>query len=95
MKSNKTLNNPQPQQKPNLTPEEEKQIIKDIEKKTEKTIINAYATGKLVNPILPHTATKIKQENDTLQQIMSTSANEFVSKTGRNLSYSEMREMFG
>jgi len=93
MKSNKTLKNTLTKAK--KTPEEEKQIIKDIEKKTEKTILDAYKTGKIVNPLLPHTETQLKQEMNTFEQIMSKSANEFVSKTGRNLSYSEMREMFG
>jgi hypothetical protein len=95
MKSNKNLKNPQPPKTPNLTPEEEKQIIKDIEKKTEQTIIDAYKTGKIVNPLLPHTETQLKQEMNTFEKILSTGANEFVSKTGRQLSYSEMREMFG
>lgn len=56
-----------------------KQIMKEIEKKTEEYVItneSSLTSEKLVN-------------------IMRKGSEEFKQKTGRNMTYSEMREMFG
>ena len=60
-----------------LEKEETKKIMRDIELKTEKKVVEI---------------TKIES---TLQSILSDGAKEFKEKTGRNMTYSEMREMFG
>lgn len=65
--------------------EEEKQdttkTMKEIELKTEKKVVVALEKGKV--------------DEVSLQSILLDGAKEFKEKTGRNMSYSEMREMFG
>ena len=76
--------------------EQDQKIMKDIEQKTEKIIINAIKTGKIVNPIDPNITTEKKTENmDLFQNIIQSGTNEFVSKTGREPTYSELRQMYG
>jgi len=75
-------------------------IMKDIEIKTEKKVLESYKTGKININFLktqqPHqTEETLKQTGDTLINIMSQGAEEFKAKTGRNMTYSEMREMYG
>ena len=54
-------------------------VMKDIEKKTEEYV---KTNMKSLTP-------------DGLVSIMSKGSDEFKEKTGRNMTYSEMREMFG
>ena len=54
-------------------------VMKDIEKKTEEYV---KTNMKSLTP-------------DSLVSIMSKGSDEFKEKTGRNMTYSEMREMFG
>jgi dissimilatory sulfite reductase (desulfoviridin) alpha/beta subunit len=63
-----------------------KEVIKQIEKKTEKIIIEYYQN-----------TTKKSTENDSnlFQNIMNSGAQEFKEKIGRDMTYSEMREMYG
>ena len=76
-----------------LTPE---QVLREIEAKTEKKIVDAYKSGKLVNPITSKVGSKkIEEMNDITQNIMQNGAKEFQEKTGRNMSYSEMRAAWG
>lgn len=75
--------------------EQEKQIMKDIEKKTEKIVQKAIQTGKIVNPIIPGNEKKMENNVELLENIMRSGAKEFVLKTGRELNYYEMREMYG
>jgi hypothetical protein len=77
-----------------------KKVMKDIENKTERMVILAYQTGNLVNPIdiinknnIPKE--KINDSENLLQNMMKAGANEFKEKTGRQMTYSEMREMYG
>jgi len=69
--------------------------MKEIELKTEKKIVNGLATGEITNPILEKNSTKQQNNQDVLISILSNSSNEFKEKMGRNMTYSEMREMYG
>ena len=74
-------------------------IMKDIETKTEEKLLEGYKTGKINLNILKtqtqEQKTEIKTTRDTLISIMSQGADEFKEKTGRNMTYSEMRQMYG
>ena len=64
---------------------DEKDIMREIELKTEKKVLEKVLA-------------KGNTEGDAstiLQSIMSDGAKEFKEKTGRHMTYSEMREMFG
>ena len=63
-------------------------VMKEIEKKTDTKITELF-TGSI---------TKEQESTDlekTLTNIMSDGVKEFKEKTGRNLTYGEMREMYG
>lgn len=74
-------------------------IMKDIETKTEEKVLEGYKTGKINLNLLQKKAeekeSEMKQTCDALVNIMSQGADEFKSKTGRNMTYSEMRQMYG
>jgi len=74
-------------------------IMKDIETKTEEKVLESYKTGKINLNLLQKKAeekeSEMKQTCDALVNIMSQGADEFKSKTGRNMTYSEMRQMYG
>ena len=81
-------------------------IMKDIETKTEEKVLEGYKTGKISINLLKTQQTQQSQQNqekesemkqtcDALVNIMSQGADEFKAKTGRNMTYSEMREMYG
>ena len=72
-----------------------KKIMKEIELKTETKVLTAMVTGKITNPIIEKNNGKQQQNQDVLQSILSDSATEFKAKMGRNMTYSEMREMYG
>ncbi len=61
-----------------------KEIMKNIESKTEKSVIEVYKQ----NDNIHESMTKVNN-------IMSQSAEEFTTKMGRPMTYSEMRQMFG
>jgi hypothetical protein len=67
-------------------------IKKNIEEKTEKKVLEGYITGKIA---ITRDKTKIQKNQDVLINIMQQGANEFKEKTGRPMTYSEMREMYG
>ena len=82
--------------------EQEKQkIMKEIEKKTEKIIKHAIETNRIVNPIDILTNKKninpkqIEKTESILQNIMKNGSEEFEQKTGRQMTYGEMRAMYG
>jgi hypothetical protein len=85
---------------PCFSKKEKQKIMKEIEIKTEKNIINAINTGKIENPkkivknVRPNPE-KIQDSIDILKDIMNKGAEEFKEKTGRSMTYSEMREMYG
>ena len=60
------------------------QIMAEIEKKTEKKVEKARFDKN-----------STKNAGDTLVGIMKEGAEEFKEKTGRNMTYSEMRQMYG
>jgi hypothetical protein len=72
-------------------------IMRDIEKKTEQKLQNILepvataSTGKKMEFI----ASQGHDLGDKLIGIMSAGAEEFKSKTGRDMTYSEMRSMYG
>ena len=77
-------------------------IMKDIETKTEEKVLEGYKTVKINLNLLQKTQqsqekeeVKMKQTCDALVNIMSQGADEFKAKTGRNMTYSEMRQMYG
>ena len=75
---------------------EKRKIMKKIEQQTEKIIDIGLKSGMIANPLLKSTTPEKKQEScDIFQTIMQNGANEFKEKTGREMSYSEMREMYG
>ena len=57
-------------------------VMKEIETKTETIVMNKLSSGKINN-------------SKDLTNIMSKGADELKEKTGRNMTYSEMRQMFG
>jgi hypothetical protein len=91
-----------PQEKTdNLTAEEKFILMKEIEIKTENKVKELYQTGQLLPP-LPITLGAIditpevgKQQINLLEETMQVGAEEFKQKMGRNMTYSEMRMMFG
>lgn len=72
-----------------------KTIMKEIELKTEKKINEAFQTNQITNPILENNKNLQQNNQDTLQSILINSSIEFREKMGRNMTYSEMREMYG
>jgi hypothetical protein len=75
-------------------------IMKDIETKTEEKVLEGYKTGKINLKLSQSEKTaqeevKMKQTCDALVNIMLQGADEFKAKTGRNMTYSEMRQMYG
>jgi len=72
-------------------------VMRDIEKKTEEklqTILAPVATARTGQKI-EFIASQDHDLGDTLIRIMSAGAEEFTAKTGRNMTYSEMRSMYG
>jgi hypothetical protein len=76
-------------------------IKKTIEINSEKMVKIGIQTGQIINPerLIDLDTEKKRIELDAsielLQNIMQNGANEFKQKTGRNMTYSEMREMYG
>ena len=87
--SEQQINN---EKKDTLTDEEKFNLMKEIEIKTENKMKELYETGQLIPPFTPEIA---KKQMDLLDKTMQVGANEFKEKMGRNMSYSEMRMMFG
>lgn len=74
-----------------------KQIMKNIESKTEQMVLLGYKTGQLVTPDKSKASIRGNIQGSTpfLQGIMQQGSNEFEQKVGRPMTYSEMREMYG
>ena len=67
-----------------------KKVMEEIETKTEKKIERLFLNKDPIYEI------KTNQKlGDTLVNIMSEGAEEFKEKTGRPMTYSEMRQMYG
>ena len=78
------------------------QVKREIEEKTEKMVDLAYKTGQLVDTLdLLNKKVDVKQtqkleDNEKLlRNIMGSCAKEFNEKVGRQMTYGEMREMWG
>jgi hypothetical protein len=67
-------------------------IKKEIEKETEQKIINKYYVS---NEIKNKNNIDLNKEVKELKDIMNEGAIKFKEKVGREMSYSEMREMYG
>ena len=86
--------------KEKITEEEKTIIMKSIETKTEERVKFATISGEIVNPMnlllgKPVTTTNAESSIVILQNIMQSGTNEFETKVGRPMTYSEMREMYG
>ena len=84
-----------------LTAEEKFNLMKEIEIKTENKMKELYEMGQLIPPLpialgtVEITPEFGKHQLDILEQTMRVGADEFKQKMGRNMTYSEMRMMFG
>lgn len=79
---------------------EKDSIMKQIELETEQKILTAYKTGKIQIPFISKngeniTQTEAKKQMDILQSIMAEGVANFEKNTSRQMTYSEMRGMFG
>ena len=75
--------------------EKEKQaFMKTIEKTTEKVVSLAMKNGMIVSP-LNADPKKVEDSANLLVGIMNVGAEAFQEKMGRQMSYSEMRQMYG
>ena len=78
-----------------LKEEEEKKIKKEIELKTAKILLQGIESGKITNLILEKNQVQQGHNQDLIQSVLSSGAKEFQRKMGREMTYGEMREMFG
>jgi len=89
------------EKKENLTAEEKFKLMKEIEIKTENKMKELYQSGQLLPPLpialgaIDITPEVGKQQMNLLEKTMQIGADEFKQKMGRNMTYSEMRMMFG
>lgn len=70
-------------------------IMEEIELKTVKNIDLSLKSGEITNPIFEKRVEKQQHHQDVLLSLLSEGSKEFKEKMGRNMSYSEMREMWG
>ena len=72
-------------------------IMKDIEKKTEKKVDELLNPVSNTDPLTKIAFIQSQKDNfgDKLVSIMNEGANDFKERTGRNMTYSEMRSMYG
>ena len=77
--------------------EKEKQaIMKVIEKTTEKVIEKCIKSGMIISPLNATADPKeIDDSTNLLVGIMNVGADVFQEKMGRQMTYGEMREMYG
>lgn len=84
-----------------LTAEEKFNLMKEIEIKTENKMKELYEMGQLIPPLpialgtVEITPEVGQHQLDILEQTMRVGTDEFKQKMGRNMTYSEMRMMFG
>jgi hypothetical protein len=80
-------------------------VMREIEAKTEKMVIHALKTGTLPDWIHHRHNNNDSDDNSNnknnessiteIQNIMHSGADEFKEKVGRNITYAEMRAMYG
>jgi hypothetical protein len=84
-----------------LTAEEKFKLMKEIEIKTENKMKELYQSGQLLPPLpialgaIDITPELGKEQMNLLEKTMQIGSDEFKQKMGRNMTYSEMRMMFG
>ena len=73
------------------------ELMKKLEKEGEAKLLHAYVTGEIVDiPTSPNESTAAAQHNiNCLNHIMETGMEEFKEKTGRPMTYAEMRSVYG
>ncbi len=73
------------------------ELMKKLEKEGEEKLLHAYVTGEIVDiPTSSNESTAAVQHNiDCLTHIMETGMEEFKEKTGRPMTYAEMRSVYG
>lgn len=76
------------------------ETMRQIELEAEYKVIQGYKTGDIQLPVTSEGTLKSqvndpKKQLDFLKNIMEEGAKKFEAATGRQMSYSEMREMFG
>jgi len=74
---------------------EENKIKKEIELNTAKRFLEAIQSGEITHPILEKDEVQQGHNKDLIQSVLSSGAKEFERKMGREMTYGEMREMFG
>jgi len=76
-------------------------VIKQIELETEKKIIKLSDTDQIIQPVLTkdnkttQPVNNVDKQINIYKDIMNEGVNKFKSSTGRNPTYSELRQMFG
>jgi hypothetical protein len=82
--------------KPNkpISEKEKQAMMKTIEKTTEKIVSLGIENGMIVSPFNADPK-KVADSSNLLVGIMNVGAGVFKEKTGRPMTYSEMREMYG
>ena len=77
--------------------EKEKQaIMKVIEKTTEKVVQQCMKSGMIVSPLNANAdPKKVDDSTNLLVSIMNVGAEAFQEKMGREMTYGEMRQMYG
>jgi hypothetical protein len=89
------------EEKVSILEEEKLKIMKEIEIKTENKMKSLYESGQLIPPLpialetIEITPEQCNQQMSLLDETMKVGADEFKQKMGRNMTYSEMRMMFG
>jgi hypothetical protein len=89
------------EEKVSILEEEKLKIMKEIEIKTENKMKSLYESGQLIPPLpialetIEITPEQCNQQMSLLDETMKVGADEFKQKMGRNMTYSEIRMMFG
>ena len=74
------------------------ELMKKLEKEGEEKLLRAYVTGEIVQvPTSPNDSTVAAAQHNInyLTHMMEQGANEFKEKTGRPMTYAEMRSVYG
>jgi hypothetical protein len=77
-----------------VSDKEKRAMMKTIEKQTEKVVEIGMKAGLIVSPFNAEPK-KVEDSSNLLVGIMNVGAETFQEKMGRNMTYSEMREMYG
>ena len=79
-----------------VSEKEKHAIMKTIEKTTEKFVSLALENGMIVSPLSKDAdPKKVEDSSNLLVGMMNVGAEAFQEKMGRNMSYAEMRAMYG